>query len=80
VVFKNGESEVKGRIVVDSGAAECVMPNNVLRKVELMEKTQGVKFMAANGGTMENYGRKLVEFRPVEEEEEQGSFQGQVGR
>jgi hypothetical protein len=80
VVFKNGESEVKGRIVVDSGAAECVMPNNVLRKVELMEKTQGVKFMAANGGTMENYGRKLVEFRPVEEEEEQGSFQRQVGR
>jgi hypothetical protein len=56
----------KGWITVDSGAAESVMPTNVVVNEELIEgeaKKSGVKYVAANGGKMDNYGEKRVRFK-----------------
>ena len=62
VLYKVGKKFVKGKIVVDSGAAECVMPYGMLQDLEVLPKKKGVRFTAANGKEMGNYGRKLVEF------------------
>jgi hypothetical protein len=63
--FENGDKMMKGKIVVDSGAAENVMPAEVLDKVKLMPKKAGIRFVAANGEEMKNYGRKTVTFIPA---------------
>jgi hypothetical protein len=62
VVFKVGKKMIKGEIVIDSGAAECVMPYEMLAGLEVLPKEKGVKFTAANGKELGSYGRKLVEF------------------
>ena len=49
---------------MDSGAAECVMPRDFLTDVEALSAKPGVRFAAANGGEMGNYGRKLISFAP----------------
>ena len=64
VTFLVDQEEVIGEIVVDSGAAESVMPKHLLPGVKTLAKKEGVKFAAANGGELGNYGRKLVQFRP----------------
>ncbi len=64
VWFVNGSERTAGTIVVDSGAAECVMPQHMLPKSPTLERKEGVRFAAANGGEMGNYGRKMVEFIP----------------
>ena len=56
--------KVAGQIVVDSGAAEHVMPKDVLMGERMIEKKSGVKFVAANGKEMEYYGRKQINFIP----------------
>ena len=66
VLFLAGEKKIPGQIVVDSGAAECVMPKDFLPEVAMLEKKSGVRFAAANGGEIGNYGRKLLDFVPNE--------------
>ena len=53
-------------MTIDSGAAESVMPRNMLEHEALVEgeaKKSGVKYVAANGAKMDNYGEKRVRFR-----------------
>ena len=55
-----------GKITVDSGAAESVLPVNIVPNETLVEgeaKKRGVRYVAANGGKMENLGEKKVRFR-----------------
>ena len=52
--------------MIDSGAADNVMPNAVLEKVELNDRDPGVSFTGANGHEMEYYGKKRVNFVPLE--------------
>ena len=58
VVFMNGEKAERGKIIIDSGAADNVMPANGLSEVPMREKERGVNFSAANGKPMANHGRK----------------------
>ena len=56
----------RGKVTIDSGAAESVMPRGMLdgeRLVEGEAKRLGIKYVAANGAKMENYGEKRVRFR-----------------
>ena len=55
-----------GRITIDSGAAESVLPVGMMPGEETVEgesKRKGVRYVAANGGKMENHGEKTVRFR-----------------
>ena len=80
VVFMNGEKAERGKIIIDSGAADNVMPANGLSEVPMREKERGVNFSAANGKPMANHGRKEVDFVPLEfwEAEYGYPFQGQA--
>ena len=80
VIFMNGEKAERGRIVVDSGAADNVMPSEELLELDMMPKEQGVNFTAANGKPMANHGRKDVQFVPFEfwEAEYGFPFQGRA--
>jgi hypothetical protein len=56
----------RGKITIDSGAAESVMPKDMLMNeptVEGQAKRNGVKYVAANGARMENQGEKKVRFK-----------------
>ena len=56
----------RGKITIDSGAAESVLPVDVLPNEMLVEgeaKRRGVRYVAANGGKMDNMGEKKVRFR-----------------
>ena len=56
----------KGRITIDSGAAESVLPRSMLKEVQLRESEgsrNGMCFKVANGGKMPNYGEKKVNFQ-----------------
>ena len=56
----------RGKITIDSGAAESVLPVDVVPNETLMEgeaKKKGVRYVAANGGRMDNMGEKRVRFR-----------------
>ncbi|MDA8582751.1 hypothetical protein N9L68_00930, partial [bacterium] len=64
VFFLIGGKQVPGEIVVDSGAAECVMPKDLFPEITPLEKKAGVRFAAANGKEMGNYGRKILQFLP----------------
>ena len=60
------KSAGKGKITIDSGAGESVLPKDMLPNEELIEgeaKKNGVKYVAANGSKMENYGEKKVRFK-----------------
>jgi hypothetical protein len=60
----------KGKITVDSGAGESVMPKGLLPGEEMVEghqKKNGVNYIAANGNKMENYGEKKVRFKHGED-------------
>ena len=46
-------------ITLDSGAGDSVLPRSAVPNERLVEgaaRKAGVKYVAANGGTMENYG------------------------
>ena len=64
VYFLDGDRKILGEIIVDSGAAECVMPKDMLPNLEKLSAKVGIRFAAANGGEMGNYGRKLINFLP----------------
>ena len=56
----------RGKVTIDSGAAESVMPRGMLEGEPLVEgeaKRLGVKYVAANGARMENYGEKKIRFQ-----------------
>ena len=56
----------KGKVTIDSGAAESVMPRGMLQREPLVEgdaKKAGVRYVAANGSKMDNYGEKRVRFK-----------------
>jgi hypothetical protein len=80
VVFFDGETAVKGEVIVDSGAADNVMPRGILTGVLTREKEPGSRFVAADGGELGNYGRKDIQFCPLEfwEDEFGSPFQGQT--
>ena len=65
-MFSNGKEEVRGEVIVDSGAADNVMPHGRLESIITREKEAGVKFVAADGAEIGNYGRKDVQFVPVD--------------
>ena len=60
-----GDKLVDASIVIDSGAADNVMPKEMLKGVEMMSKQEGVRFQGANGSELGNYGRKAVSFNPA---------------
>ena len=67
-VAKTGrlKSAGTGKVTIDSGAAESVMPRDMLSGEPLVEgeaKKAGVRYVAANGARMENYGEKKVRFK-----------------
>ena len=64
VKVMSGNREVVSSIVVDSGAAECVMPKDWYPESQEMEAKKGVRFAGANGNDLGNFGRKLLEFTP----------------
>ena len=56
----------RGKITIDSGAAESVLPVDAVPNETLVEgeaKRRGVRYIAANGGKMDNLGEKKVRFR-----------------
>jgi len=56
----------KGRITIDSGAPESVLPHDMLHEIKLQESEgsrAGVQYIAANGGKMPNLGEKRVHFK-----------------
>ena len=80
VIFMNGEKAERGRIVIDSGAADNVMPSDELSEVPLQPREQGINFTSANGKPMANHGRNDVQFIPYDfwEAEYGYPFQGQA--
>ena len=64
VEVNEGGKWKKVEIVVDSGAADNVMPRDMLRNQKKMPRAEGVRFAGADGSDLRNYGRKLVEFVP----------------
>ena len=65
VAFLDGKTAVAGEVVVDSGAADNVMPNKILNSVELLEPEPRAIFVAADGNPIGNYGRKNLQFIPL---------------
>ena len=60
------KSAGRGKVTIDSGAAESVMPRGMLEGEPLVEgegKRLGVKYVAANGAKMVNYGQKRIRFK-----------------
>ena len=66
VIFFDGDDAVKGEVIIDSRAADNVMQKDILTRVTMKEKERGTKFVAANGRELGNYGRKDVQFCPVD--------------
>ena len=80
VVFLDGDNAVKGEVIIDSGAADNVMPNGLMEGTVTREKEKGVNFVTADGNHLGNYGRKNIRFVPLEfwEKEFGSPFQGQA--
>ena len=64
VISHTAEGGVEASLVTDSGAAEHVMPKDILNGEAMMERNACVNFVAVNGKLMGNYGRKDLEFTP----------------
>ena len=65
VVFLDGGTAVQGEVVVDSGAADNVIPNQVLNNIEVLEPETRAILVAADGNPMGNYGRRSIQFVPL---------------
>ena len=64
LAVEKGYEEIEGKIIIDSGAADSVMPKEILGNAfPLMSKKEGLRFLAANGAVINNYGRRNVAFR-----------------
>ena len=63
---KGPENKRKGRITIDSRAAESVIPPGTFEEVSIKESAgsrAGLCYIAANGGKMPNLGEKHVRLR-----------------
>ena len=80
VVFVSGDEARQGEIVVDSGAADNVMPDKVLESFKTMPAQEGINFVGADGEPIGNYGRKQVNVVPLEfwQDEFGSPFQGRA--
>ena len=59
-----GDTAVNGKITIDSGAADSVMPKHEAGQLfSFLPRKEGVKFVAANGQIIENYGRRNIAFK-----------------
>ena len=59
----------KGRITIDSGAAESVMPENYLTEIPIVPSEgsrRGVRYVTANGSKMPNVGERKVHFKTID--------------
>ena len=65
-VILNGDTAEQGEIIIDSGAADNVMPEALMGKVALQPAQEGVKFSGPNGKEMKYYGRRELHFVPIE--------------
>lgn len=67
VIINSVESSqqlIQGKITIDSGAADSVIPYESLKGVfPLLLRQEGVKFSAANGSPLQNYGKMDVAFK-----------------
>ena len=64
LAVEKGCEEVEGKIIIDSGAADSVIPKEILENAfPLMPQKEGLRFLAANGTIINNYGRRNVAFR-----------------
>ena len=66
VILMNGEKAERGRIVIDSGGADNVMPAKALSEIPMQPKELGANFKSATGKPMENHGRKDIQFIPYD--------------
>ena len=57
------EGDEAGTVTLDSGASVSVWPKNLLPKVKIQPKEEGLRTIAANGTEIKNYGQALVKFR-----------------
>ena len=64
VISINGKNAERGKIAIDSKAADNVMPVQELTEVPMQSKEPGVNFTYANGKPMANHGRKDIQFVP----------------
>ena len=64
MAVERGREELEGKIIIDSGAADSVVRKEVLEDAfPLMPKKEGLRFVAANGAVINNYGRRSVAFK-----------------
>ena len=64
MAVERGREELEGKIIIDSGAADSVVPREVLEDAfPLMPKKEGLRFVAANGTVINDYGRRNVAFK-----------------
>ena len=75
---EDDRKECDGQIVVDSGAGGNVMPRNALRGGKMRARKEGIRFVAANGEEMGNFGTKNVRFRPKSGVSTEGDFRGRT--
>ena len=69
VMVWDGNVKKKCKVVVDSGAAENVMPREWSQNIETAPRKKGVRFVSANGEELGNYGQKQVQFKTTQDEE-----------
>ena len=56
--------ESTGKITIDSGACDSVLPKCYMNKLfPMLPKKEGLRFRAANGTVIENYGRRNLAFK-----------------
>ncbi len=60
---------------LDSGAAESVMPENLLEQFPIKPGKSGERYVAANGSKMPNRGERLVTFLTDENQRRSARFQ-----
>ena len=66
VVYICGETTEKGEVIIDSGAADHVMPKDMLESIEMKPKSPTTSFVTAGGKPLDYYGRKEITSVPVE--------------
>ena len=66
VFYVGGETTERGEVIIDSGAADHVMPKDMLEAIEMKPKSPTASFITAGGKPLEYYGRKEITFVPVE--------------
>jgi hypothetical protein len=60
----------RGELVMNSGAAGNVLPRDILEGINMMERKEGISFIAANGKELRYHGQKQVRLAPIDVEEE----------